>query len=186
MQPKHRLEVWRQFSKTKPPVRPQTFIKTRPSPLSGECASHDANHVYQNKTPVSGERTIHDASQIFFGLCDNFSVLHTNPTKQNGLLTGVVRLILPPHLFVQRNGVPGMVQSFIVVDSSAKRLNSDVWRYKIVAWNDQAKNLNIETNRVYHFEHFKMKPAKGNCNYPGQDNYEIHLTPISTIFEVTA
>ena len=92
---------------------------------------------------------------------------------------------MPLHSFVQRNGLPGTVQSFIVVDALAKRLNSDVWRYKIVAWDEQAKNLNIETNRVYRFEHFKMKPAKGNCNYPGQDKYEIHLTPISTIVDVT-
>ena len=51
---------------------------------------------------------------------------------------------------------------------------------------EQAKNLIVETNHVYRFEHFKVKPAKGNCSYPGQDNYEIHLTPISTIVEVTA
>ena len=47
------------------------------------------------------------------------------------------------------------------------------------------KNLNIEMNHVYHFKHLKMKPAKGNSNYPGQDRYEIHLTPISTIVDVT-
>ena len=111
--------------------------------------------------------------------------IFANPALQNGVLTGVVRLIMSPHLFIQRNGLPGTVTSFIIVDTLAKRLNSDVWRYKIVAWDEQAKNLNIETNRVYRFEHFKMKPAKGNCNYPGQDNYEIHLSPISTIVDVT-
>ena len=74
-----------------------------------------------------------------------------------------------------------MVQSFIVVDPLAKRLNSDVWRYKIVAWDDQAKNLNIETSRTYRFEHFKMKPTKWNSDYPGQDKLEVHLTSISTI-----
>ena len=97
------------------------------------------------------------------------------------MITGVVRLILSPHSFVRRNGATGMVQSFIVVDSLAKRQNSDVWRYKIVAWDDQAKNLTVETGRTYRFEHFKMKPTKWNSGYPGQDNIEVHLTSISTI-----
>ena len=72
-----------------------------------------------------------------------------------------------------------MVQSIIVIDPLAKRLNSDVWRYKIVVWGEQAKNLNVEVGRTYRFEHFKMKPVKGNCDYPGQDKFAIHLTPIS-------
>ena len=117
-----------------------------------------------------------------------FSVLQLytqNSARQNGVITGAVRLILPPHSFTRRNGATSTVQSFIVVDTLAKRLNSDVWRYKIVAWDEQAKNLNIETNRVYRFEHFKMKPAKGNSSYPDQDSYEVHLTPISTIVDVT-
>ena len=93
---------------------------------------------------------------------------------------------MTPHTFVRRNGMPSAVQSIIVVDTLAKSLNSDVWRYKIVAWDEQVKTLCVETNRVYRFEHFKMKLAKGNCDYPGQDAYDIHLTPISTIVEVTA
>ena len=55
------------------------------------------------------------------------------------MITGVVRLILPRHMLTQRNGRPGFVQTFIVVDSFAQRLNSDVWRFKIVVWNEQAK-----------------------------------------------
>ena len=66
-----------------------------------------------------------------------------------------------------------------------KRLNSDVWRYKIVAWNEQAKNLNVETNRVYRFDHVKMNPMKGYSKYPGQGDYEVHLTQTSTITEVS-
>ena len=59
------------------------------------------------------------------------------------------------HTFTQRNGKPGFVQMFIVVDTLSQKLNSDVWRYKIVAWNEQAKNLNIEFNHVFRFAHFK-------------------------------
>ena len=145
---------------------PQTFIKTTP--------------------PVPSDQIICDASQSFFDNNNNFSRLRVNSARQNRVLTKVVRLIMTPHTFVRRNGMPGAVQSIIVVDTLAKTLNSDVWHYKIVAWDEQVKNLSVEMNRVYRFEHFKVKPAKGNCSYPGQDNYEIHLTPISTIVEVTA
>ena len=36
-------------------------------------------------------------------------------------------------------------------------------------------------NRVYRFEHFKMKPKSGLGRYPGQDDYDVHLTTRSTI-----
>ena len=151
------------------------------TPSSGEGSQHVPNHVYQNKSPIAGNTISDDAAPSFFAQNDKFSALHSNPAKQNGVITGVVRLILEPHSFVRRNGTAGMVQSIIVVDPLAKRLNSDVWRYKIVAWNEQAKNLNIEVGRTYRFEHFKMKSTKWNCGYPGQDKFEVHLTPISTI-----
>ena len=48
------------------------------------------------------------------------------------MITGVVRLVLEPQSFARRNGDVGIVQSIIVIDPLAKRLNSDVWRYKIV------------------------------------------------------
>ena len=150
-----------------------------------DVAPCSTSNVYQNMTPNPGDRILHEASQSFNAHTNNFSALHSNPAIQTGIITGVVRLILPPHSFTQRNGKPGNVQSFIVVDTFAQRLNSDVWRYKIVAWNEQAKNLNIETNHMYRFDHFKMKPVKGNSKYPGQDDYEAHLTSISTITEVT-
>ena len=150
----------------------------------GKMDTRTAN-VYQNGPPVPGDQILSDATRSIFDNIDNFSKLRVNSARQNGVLTGVVRLIMPPHTFVRQNGDTGTVQSIIVVDTLAKSLNSEVWRYKVVVWNEQAKNLTIETNRVYRFEHFKMKLAKGNCNYPGQDAYEIHLTPISTIVEVT-
>ena len=143
------------------------------------------SNVYQNVAPIPGDRTLHEASQSFTALNNTFSALHGNPAMQTGVITGVVHLILPPHSFTQWNGTPGFVQSFIVVDTFAQRLNSGVWRYKIVVWNEQANNLNIEMNRVYRFDHFKMKPVKGNSSYPGQDNYEVHLSSISTITEVS-
>ena len=154
--------------------------------LDEEKMDAHTSNVYQNNAPVPGDQIICDATQSFFDNNNNFSRLHVNSARQNGVLTGVVRLIMTPHTFVRWNGMPGAVQSIIVVDTLAKSLNSDVWRYKIVAWDEQVKNLSVETNRVYRFEHFKMKLAKGNCDYPGQDAYDIHLTPISTIVEVTA
>ena len=160
---------------------PSSIVYQNSVSSSGEGGLHDPNHVYQNKIPIAGDTIIHDASQSFFAQNDKFSSLHSNSAKQNGVITGVVRLILEPHSFVRRNGTAGMVQSFIVVDPLAKRLNSEVWRYKIVVWGDQAKNLNVEVGRTYRFEHFKMKSTKWNCGYPGQDKFEVHLTPISTI-----
>ena len=154
--------------------------------LDDEKTDMRTANVYQNEPPVTGDQILIDATQSIFDNIDNFSKMRINSARQNGVLIGVVRLIMPPHTFVRQNGDTGTVQSIIVVDTLAKSLNSEVWRYKIVIWDEQAKNLTIETNRVYRFEHFKMKLAKGNCNYPGQDTYEIHLTPISTIVEVTA
>ena len=98
-----------------------------------------------------------------------FSVLHSNPAAQTGMITGAARLILPCHTFTQWNGRPGFVQTFIVVNTLAQRLSSAVCRFKIVAWNKQAKKLNFELNHVYRNDHFKMKSVKGNSGYPGQD-----------------
>jgi hypothetical protein len=138
-------------------------------------------NVYQNKTPSSGDRVLHDTTQSFFSP----STLHSNPAKQNGVITGVVRLILPSNSFARKNGATGTVQSFIVVDTLAKRLKSDVWRYKFVVWDEQSKNLPVEKGRTYRFEHFKMQPRNGSFSYPGQDDYEVHLTLNSTIVDVS-
>ena len=121
------------------------------------------SNVYQNAVTSAGERVLREASKSFQSNPDvrTFSALHSNPAAQTGMITGVVQLILPCHTFAQRNGKPGFVQMFIVVDTLAQKLNSDVWRFKIVVWNEQAKYLNIELNRVYRFDHFKMKPVKG-------------------------
>ena len=151
------------------------------SNIEDAISSVRPQNVYQNTGHVSGDRILHDASQSIF----SGSPLHANPAKKNGVITGTVRLILPSHSFTRINGTTGTVQTFIVVDTFAKRMNSDVWRYKIVAWNEQAKNLSVERGRTYRFEHFKMKPAKGNFSYPGQDNYEVHLSSISTIVDVS-
>ena len=151
---------------------------------------HSGSNVYQNAVTTAGDCILHEASKSDKESQSNpdvraFSAPHANPALQTGTITGVVRLIFPRHMFTQRNRRPGFVQMFIVVDSFAQRLNSGVWRFKVVVWNEQAKNLNIELNRVYGFDHLKMKPVKGNCEYPVQDDFEVHLTPISTIIKVT-
>ena len=148
------------------PARSLESVLEDDAPCSG-------SNVYQIADTTAGGGLLREASKKFMNLQSNpefqtFSALHGNRAARTGTITGVVRLILPQHTFTQRNGRPGFVQSFIVVDSYAQRLNSDVWRFKIVVWNEQAKNLNIELNRVYRFDHFKMKPVKGNCEYPGQ------------------
>ena len=81
---------------------------------------------------------IREASKSFIGSQSNpgvrtFSALHSNQPAQTGMITGVVWLILPCRMFLQRNGKSGFVQMFIVVDTLEQRLNSEVWSYKIVA-----------------------------------------------------
>ena len=152
----------------------------------GSCSNSKA---YRPADTAVGSGAHQSASAKFLdSLSDSaiqsFPPLHVNRAARTGTIIGVVQLILPPHTFKQRNGRPGFVQSIIVVDFHAQRLNADVWRYKIVFWNEQAKNLSVELNRTYRFNHFKLKSVKGNCEYPGQDEYEVHLTSISTITEV--
>ena len=160
--------------------------------LLDDVASCSDSTVYRAAdTTAAVDSLLHSASTKFIEShsdpgVQSFSALPGNRAARTGTIIGVVQLLLPLHTFKHRNGRAGFVQSFIVVDKHAQRLNSDVWRYKIVAWNEQAKNLNVELNRTYRFNHFKMKPVKGNCDYPGQDEHELHLTSISTITEVTA
>jgi hypothetical protein len=148
------------------------------SNIEEEISSVRSQNVYQNKTPSSGDR---DTTQSFYGS----STLHSNPAKQIDVITGVVRVILSSYSFVRKNGTTGTVQSFVVVDTLAKNLKSDVWRYKFVAWDEQAKNLPVEQGRTYRFEHMIRQLRTGNFSYPGQDDYEAHLTPKSTIVDVT-
>ena len=152
--------------------RPESNIEEEISPVRSQ-------NVYQNKTPSSGDR---DTTQSFLRVS---STLHSNPAKQIDVITGVVRVILSSNSFVRKNGTTGTVQSFIVVDTLAKRMKSDVWRYKFVAWDEQAKNLSVEQGRTYRFEHMIRQLRKGKFSYPGQDDYEVHLTPKSTIVDVT-
>ena len=147
------------------------------------------SNVYRTADTTAANDVHQSASAKFLdsfsdSAVQSFPALHVNRAARTGTIIGVVQLILPPHTFKQRNGRPGFVQSIIVVDFHAQRLNADVWRYKIVLWNEQAKNLSVELNCTYRFNHFKLKPVKGNCEYPGQDEYEVHLTSISTITEV--
>ena len=151
----------------------------------------DSNNYRTAETAAAVDNLLHSVSSKFAESqtdpgVQTFSALHGNRAAKTGTATGVVQLLLPIRTFKHRTGRTGFVRSFIVVDEHAQQLNADVWRYKFVAWNEQAKTLNVELNHTYRFSHFKMKPVKGNCDYPGQDEHELHLTPISTIDEVTA
>ena len=167
------------FASDAPARRLESIIKDD-DPCSG-------SNVYQNIDTTTGD--FMKASKSYMKsqsspVFQTFSALQGNPAVQTGTITGVVQLILPCHMFTQWNGRPGFVQTFIVVNTLAQTLYSDVWCYNIVAWNDQAKNLNIEMNRVYRFAHFKMKSVKENSDHPGQGDYAVHLTALSTITEV--
>ena len=126
--------------------------------------AYNAVHSCEGRTNVydtARGHVVSKASTNFAAPTTTFSTLHSNPTAETGVLTGLVSLILPPKSYTRRDGTSGCVQTFIVEDILGRRLNSDVWRYKIIAWGEQAINLNVETNRVYRFEHFKMKPKSG-------------------------
>ena len=112
------------------------------------------SNVYRTADTTAVDSLIHSASTKFLDShsdpgVQSFSALHGNRATRTGTIIGVVQLILPLHTFKHRNGRSGFVQSLIVVDTHAQRLNSDVWRYKIVVWNEQAKNLNVELNCMY-------------------------------------
>ena len=162
-------------------LRKSSRVYQNKSPSSGERCQYVPKCIHQKRASIAGNTISDDEMSSFSTQTNKFSALHANPAKKNGVITAVVKLILEPHAFTTRNGDDGVVQSIIVIDPLAKRLNSEVWRYKIVVWNEQVKNLNVEVGRTYRFEHFKMKPSKWNCGYPGQDKFEVHLTPISTI-----
>ena len=86
--------------------------------------AHSGSNVYQTAVTTAGERMLREASKSFMVSQSNpdvrtFSALHSNPVAQTGTITGAVWLILPYHIFAQRNGRPGFVQTFIVVDTLA-------------------------------------------------------------------
>ena len=82
----------------------------------------DAARSCERRTNVyvtAGDDVIHEASKCLTAPTNTFSALHSNPAVQTGVITGVVRLILPCCTFTQQNGRPGFVQTFIVVDTLA-------------------------------------------------------------------
>ena len=105
---------------------------------------------------------------------------------RNGSLNGVVSVILPSRLFLYPNGDAGLLQNFVVLDELAKKLGSSIWRYNITAWNEQAENLNVMTNRTYRFYKYKLKLSVSKTAYPGKSVFDIHLTPYSSIVELAA
>ena len=111
--------------------------------LKDDAACSDSS-VYRTADTSAVDNLLHAASKKFIDShstadAQTFLALHGNRAVQTGMITGIVRLILPRHTFTQRNGRPGFVQTFIIVNLLAERLNSDVWRFKIVVWNEQAK-----------------------------------------------
>jgi hypothetical protein len=132
-----------------------------------ECiAPVQPQNVYQNKAPSSGDRVLHGTTQSFFSPLPLYTQSLQN---KNAVITGVVRLILSSYSFVRKDGTPGAVQSVLVVDTLAKRLKSDVYRYKFVVWDEQAKYVPVEKGRTYRFEHFKRQQWSGSLDV-------LHLT----------
>ena len=91
---------------------------------------------------------------------------------QNGLLDGVMSILLPLCSFTYPNGDAGLVEIFIVLDELAKRLGSPIWHNKLTSWNEQAENLNVSANRTYRFSKYKLKLSVSKTAYPGQDVFD--------------
>ena len=73
-------------------------------------------NVNQNTVTTAGNHMLREASKSFHSNPDvqTFSALHLNPAVQTGIITGIVRLILPCRTFTQPNGKSGFVQMFII------------------------------------------------------------------------
>ena len=88
----------------------------------------DSNVYRASDTAAAVDSLLHSASTKFIDSRSNpsvqtFSALPGNRAARTGTIIGEVELILPLHTLKHRNGRPGFVQSFIVVDSYAQRLN---------------------------------------------------------------
>ena len=62
---------------------------------------------------------------------------------KTGVVDGVVTNLFPSWSFGYLSGAIGLVQNFIRVDEVAQKFGDAVWHYKITAWNDQVKTLNL-------------------------------------------
>ena len=58
---------------------------------------------------------------------------------------------------------------------------SSAWQYKITAWKEEAENLNVETSRMYHFSPCELKLDTAKKSYPGQANFDVHLSSVTEI-----
>ena len=100
-------------------------------------------------------------------------------------LTGRSLILFAPVQFKIKSGGFGLVQSFVIVDMLARSLDQDVWRFKITAWNSDVSKLMIEVGKCYTISHCKIKPTNNSTNYPGQADYELHMTRTSKITETS-
>ena len=98
------------------------------------------------------------------------------------VMDGVVSNLFPPNSFMFVEGSSGLVQSLIIVDKLVQKLGDTLWRYKINAWNEQNKKLNVEYSRTYHFAQCKLKSCMTSIkSYPGQSEFDVNLSPFSSV-----
>ena len=86
--------------------------------------------------------------------------------------------------FTFKDGRPGVVQSFIIVDETAHELGHEVWTFKITAWNNNVSKLNIIQNKTYTVSKCKIKPSTNKTKYSWKPEYELHMTEASKISEI--
>ena len=73
------------------------------------------------------------------------------------IASGFVSVVFPPHSFTYMDRKSGLERSFIVMDKSVKRLDCEVWIYKITARSKQAANITWMPNNMYRFTHCKLR-----------------------------
>ena len=100
-------------------------------------------------------------------------------------LNGEITNIFAPVKFKIKSDGLGLVQLFLIVDTLARPLEKDVWRFKITAWSSNVSKLMIEVGKCYPISHCKVKPTNNSTNYPGQADYELHTTRTSKITETS-
>ena len=78
------------------------------------------------------------------------------------VVDGVVNNIFPLHLIMEApvDGSSSWVEGFIIVNELVQTFGHTLGRYKINAWKEQAKKLNVEERRYYRFTQWKIKRYK--------------------------
>ena len=110
---------------------------------------------------------------------------YNTQTKKHVFLKKVVCNIFSACTFRYAGNREGVIQSFFIVDELTKSLGAAIYRYKITSWDVLVENLNVVQNRTYRSSKHTFKPTFSKNVYPGQGVFEIHLTPYSSIVELT-